>query len=60
MLQMNSLVWSIGYFYAVQQISTEIIRSLENESPYELLTGKKLNQGLSTLPMHPKLLANWR
>ena len=41
-------------------MNAEIARFLRNKSPHELLVGQKLNQGLSTLPMHPKLLTNLR
>ena len=57
-LEMNSTAWVVGCFYVAWRINTEIVRSLRNRSPYELLTGQKPNQGLSTLPMHPQLLAN--
>ena len=60
MSQMNLLAQSIGCFYAVQRTNAEIVRSLGNKSPHKLLTGQKPNQGLSALPMHPKLLANLR
>ena len=38
-LEMNSLAWAIEYFYAVQRINVEIIRSLGNKLLCELLAG---------------------
>ena len=57
MLEMNSNSWSIGCYFVAWKTNTQIVRSIGNKSPHELLTGQKPNQGLSTLPIHPELLS---
>ena len=57
MLEYDSTAWSIGSKFVNWKTNTQIIRSLGNKSPCELLTGQKPNQGLSALPIHPDLLA---
>ena len=57
MLEMNSNSWLIGCYFVAWKTNTQIVRSIGNKSPHELLRGQKPNQGLLTLPIHPELLS---